>query len=106
MRFVLLRAINGQLGGEKPLKKAKLSYCHRQMTFEIISPDYKFPLQQSRVSAAKRDSVLFIIKAICSISVLLFLIEQLFSINFSEVEKLLCVTAHVKHFKHVPRSNH
>ena len=98
MRLVLLRAINGQLGGENPLKKAKLSYWNKLMTFEILS------FHCCKIEYQQLSEI-----AYCSLLkqfVLLFSIKQLFSIDFSEVEKLLCVTAHVKHFKHVPRSNH
>ena len=56
-------------GWRKPTRKAKFSYCHRLMTFRIVS---------------FHCSNLFHFCTPVSI-------EQLFSIDISEVEKLLCV---------------
>ena len=80
----------------RDLKKAKFSHCQRLMTFRIVS--FHCSKEACQLSEI----------AYCSLlkqSVPSVLFEQFFSIDFSEVEKLLCA-AHVKHFKHVPRSNH
>ena len=65
------------------LKKAKFSYCHRLMTFRIVS------FHCSKEACQQLSEI-----AYCSLlkqSIPSVLFEQLFSIDFSEVEKLLCV---------------
>ena len=99
MRLVLWCAINSWLGGENPDLKNKFSYCHRLMTFRIVS----FHCSKEVCQQLSEIAYCSLLKQLAVPSLYSCFSWTVIFYRLLWSRKALCyLVQHVKHFKYVP----